>query len=468
MILQKKRIKLPTLIAIIVLLVGASVGIFLVQSETGFLPRATPEFAPKDLTVTNVTENSFTISWVTAEKAVGFLKYGQEAGSIKTIANDDRDTLTGSNANYTTHHITVRGLEPETAYFFKVASGGEGQYYDNNGQPYQVTTAPALGTPPPADTAYGEVMSSSGVSAEGALFYVSLPDGARLSTLVRDGGQWALSLSTARTKSLQKYLTYDPATTLYDVLIKNGVSEESKVVASTANDQPLPTITLGEDYDFSTQQESVEPGSSTESAILTDNETESATARTESGFNLEPLGEVVEATEELTILNPSTENEGVNTTQPEFHGTAPAGTVLTIEVHSENQIQDSITVSDNNTWVWTPPENLEPGEHTITASFTDSEGILQTITRSFTVFASEQSDVPAFVSTPSATPKATPKPTPVPATPPPRVSQPASGSGVPQSGNVETTIVISILGIVLLVGGVVLYKSPLLEGDLYE
>jgi hypothetical protein len=461
MMLQKKRIKLPTLIAIIVLLVGASVGIFLVQSETGFLPRATPEFAPKDLTVTNVSENSFTISWVTQEKAVGFLKYGEEASSLKTVANDDRDTLTGSNANYTTHHITVRGLEPETAYYFKVASGGEGQYYDNNGQPYQVTTAPVLGTPPPADTAYGEVLSSSGVSAEGALFYVSLPDGGRLSTLVRDGGQWALSLSTARTKSLQKYLTYDPTTTLYDVLIKNGASEQSKVVASTANDQPLPTISLGQDYDFSTQSESV----------ISENTTASASARTQSGFNLEPLGEVVEATEELTILNPSTENEGVNTTLPEFHGTAPAGTVLTIEVHSENQIQDSITVSDNNTWVWTPPENLEPGEHTITASFTDSEGILQTITRSFTVYASEQSDVPAFVSTPSATPKATPKATPQ-ATPlptaPSRVSQPASGSGIPKSGNTSTTILMSLFGIVLLAGGVVLYKWPLLEENSYD
>lgn len=455
MTIQKNKLKLPTLVAIVILLIGASVGIFLVQSETGFLPRATPEFAPKDLTVTNVTENSFTISWVTQEKAIGFLKYGLESNSLKTIANDDRDTLTGSNENYATHHITVRGLEPETAYYFKVASGGEGQFYDNNGKPYLVTTAPVLGTPPPADTAYGEVQSSSGISAEGSLLYISLPDAGRLSTLVRDGGQWAMSLSTARTKSLQKYLTYDETTTLYDVLVKNGAGEQSRVVASTGNDQPLPTIILGQDSDFSAQIENVD---SDDDELET--ATQSANPRTQSGFNLEPLGEVVEATEELTILNPATEKEGVNTTKPEFNGTAPAGTVLTIEVHSENNIQDTVTVSDNNTWVWAPPENLEPGEHTITASFTDASGIIQTITRSFTVYASDQSDEPAFISTPSATPKPTPRPTATP-TPPLRVSQPASGSGMPKSGNATTTIMVLFLGMTFLISGILIYKKPL-------
>lgn len=461
--------KVPAIIGIILLVVGAGVGVFLVQTNTGFLPRAAPEFAPKELTVTNITENSFTISWTTEQKALGYLKYGENAKSLSETVNDDRDQLTNSKGSFVTHHITVRGLSPETAYFFKVASGGEGQFYDNNGQPYQVTTASVLGTPPPADTAYGEVMTSAQTPAVGALVYVNLPDGARLSTLVRDGGDWALSLSTARTKTLQKYLTYDPENTIYDLLIKAGSDQQSRVVATTKNDQPVPTIVMGQDYDFSTQLEEIEPGSESEASMQDNSATSSASARTESGFNLEPLGDVVEATEELTILNPAVDDEGINTTLPEFHGTAPAGTILTIEVHSDQEITDTVQVGENNTWVWSPPENLEPGEHTVTASYTDANGILQTITRSFTVYAADQSDEPSFVSTPSATPRPTPTPTPTSSptptpitTPPPRVSQPSTQSGVPQSGSVSQTFGLLLFGFILIISGGLFYKREVI------
>ena len=455
-LIKPKKISIPLLLGMLLLVAGVSVGVFLMRSSTSFLPRATPEFAPKNLTVTNITENSFTISWVSEQKGVGYIQYGEGAATLDETATDDRDSLTGSRGSFATHHVTVRSLSPEKAYFFKVASGGNGQFYDNNGQPYQVPTAPVLGTPPPADTAYGEILTSAATPAVGSLVYIGLPDGNRLSTLVREGGQWALSLSTARSTSLQTYLSYDPATTIYDVLVVGDATSQSRVVTTTGGDQPLPSITLGQDYDFSSQTTSVEPGSASESALLTETATESATPRTTSGFSLEPLGEVAEATEELTILNPAIEKEGVNTDQPEFHGTAPAGTVLTIEVHSETPISDTVTVADNNTWAWTPPTNLAVGDHTVTVSFTDEKGILQTMTRSFTVFAADTNDEPSFVSTPSATPKVTPKPT---STPPPRVSQPASGSGGPKSGNTSTTFSLLFSGLLLVLFGSVIARS---------
>ena len=59
----KKNRKLPAIIGILLLVVGVGAGIFLVQNDTGFIPRATPEFAPQSLVVTNIAENSFTISY---------------------------------------------------------------------------------------------------------------------------------------------------------------------------------------------------------------------------------------------------------------------------------------------------------------------------------------------------------------------------------------------------------------------
>jgi hypothetical protein len=466
---KKKNIKLPAIIGILLLVVGVGAGIFLVQSDTGFIPRATPELAPQSLVVTNITENSFSISWVTDQKAGGFLKYGTMANKINTIENDDRDQLTGSTGSYNTHHITIKGLEPETTYYFKIASGGKSQFYDNNGQPYEVTTAPILGTPPPPDSAYGDVITSASTPADGAMVYISLPGAARLSSLVTDG-QWAISLSTARTASLQSYVEYDKKTTTYDVLIKNGAGESdmSEVNVTTGNDQPMATVTLGQDYDFTTQKESVDPNTDTEEELVDESKKDEVEAKTKSGFNLDPLGAVTEATEELTVLNPAVENEDLSSTKPEFMGTAPAGTTLTIEVHSDALYSDTVIVSENNTWSWVPPADLEPGDHTITVSFEDEKGILQTLTRSFVVYAADDNTNPAFTATPSATPKptpipaTTPKPTPTP-TPVSRVSLPSTSSGTLQPGSVENTYMILGLGLILMGLGGFIYSKEMIS-----
>ncbi len=461
--IKKKNRKLPAIIGILLLVVGVGAGIFLVQNDTGFIPRATPEFAPQSLVVTSITENSFSISWVTDEKTAGFLKYGVVANKINEIENDDRDQLTGSTGSYNTHHITIKGLEPETTYYFKIASGGKRQFYDNNGQPYEVTTAPVIGTPPPPDSAYGEVITSASTPADGAIVYISLPGAARLSTLVTDG-QWALSLSEARTSSFQSYVEYDKESTVYDVLIKNGVIEESKVLVNTGSDQPLRTVTLGQDYDFSAQAESVDPDAEDEDELLDESSEDNVEAKTESGFNLDPLGAVTEATEELTVLNPAVENEGISSTKPEFMGTAPAGTTLTIEVHSDPEYSDTVVVGENNTWSWVPPTDLDPGDHTITVSFEDENGILQTLTRSFVVYAADDSSDPAFTATPSATPKPTPIPTTTPSpTPVPRISQPSTSSGIPQPGSVENTFMILGLGLMMMGLGGFLYSKDVIS-----
>ena len=463
MSIKKKNKKLPAIIGILLLVVGVGAGIFLVQNDTGFIPRATPEFAPQSLVVTNITENSFSISWVTDEKTGGFLKYGVVVNKINEIENDDRDQLTGSTGSYNTHHITIKGLEPETTYYFKIASGGKNQFYDNNGQPYEVTTASVLGVPPPSDSAYGEVMTSASTPVDGAVVYISLPGAARLSTLVTDG-QWALSLSEARTSSFQSYVKYDQESTVYDVLIKNGVIEESQIIVNTGSDQPMATVTLGQDYDFSTQVESVKPDTGEEDELLDESSEDEVEAKTESGFNLDPLGAITEATEELTVLNPAVENEDLSSTKPEFMGTAPAGTTLTIEVHSDPEYSDTVIVNDNNTWSWVPPIDLDPGDHTITVSFEDKNGILQTLTRSFVVYAADDSTNPAFTATPSATPKPTPIPTPTPtSTPVPRVSQPSTSSGVPVSGSVENTYMILGLGLILMGLGGFLYSKDMIS-----
>lgn len=441
------RARIPTLIAIVLLLAGGGVGVLLVGQGTGFLPRAGPEFTPQNVTITNVTDTSFSVSWTTDAMAGGFVAYGLSDTELSSTQRDDRDEFSGVVDQYLTHHVTIRGLQPMTTYYFKVGSNEE--LYDVNGAPYQVSTGTFLGALPPADTIYGQVETAVGVPADGALVYLTLPGAGTLSGLVKESGQWALSLSSGRTADLGAYASYDPEDTVVTLSIY-GERVQSRVTVTTQNARPVPVVTLGQDYDFT------EGGGS---PLSTPVATTGATLdNTVSGFDLSPLGQTVAPSSELTLLNPAEEREPVNTQRPEFYGTGPAGATLTITVNSSDQVTDTVVVGANNQWDWTPPDTLEPGEHTITISFTDTDGFLQTVTRSFVVYAAGESELPAFTTTPSATPQPTPSPTPSPTPTPLPTRSPtptpiASSSTLPTAGATTPTWFLFIAGGMMLSSG---------------
>jgi chitodextrinase len=161
--LMKKQI--PTIVGLIILFIGAGAGMFLVSDEVEFLPRAAPEFTPRRLQITNVTDTSFTVSWVTDEPTVGYLRYGTTPDT-QTIVTDDRDQLSGDTSDYRVHHVTVRGLTASSQYYFEVGSGGESDLYDNDGVPYEVNTGKSLAAPTESESIYGKVVTQAGSPAE--------------------------------------------------------------------------------------------------------------------------------------------------------------------------------------------------------------------------------------------------------------------------------------------------------------
>lgn len=455
--------KIPTALGVVVLVVGAVVGVLFLQRKTSFSPRAVPEFTPQNLTVTNVTDNSFTMSWLTDQPTGGFLHYGANEADLDSTQGDDRDVLTGSVGSFETHHVTVRGLQPQTTYYVRIGSGDTGQLYDNNGSAYEVTTGSAVGAPPPADTAYGQVETVAGTPAEGAIVYVTLPGVIPQSGLVKESGQWAVSLSTAFASDLKGYGTYDADNEKVTLLVMAGVETQATAVTTTGNDQPVPLITLGGIFDFTDGGEQAAGGKAAETRDPV-----------VSKFDLSPLEGVPVATSELTILNPSADSEAVNTQRPEFRGTAPAGATLTITVNSSQPLIGTVAANETNEWSWTPPEDLAAGEHEMTVTYTDAEGILQTLSRSFTVYAATESDLPAFTSTPSATPvpspipTATPTPSPSPSpapTPTPvatdggRVIMPPADSEVPTAGVAAPTLLLLLMGTGMIGLGILFWKQ---------
>ncbi len=435
---NSSKIHFPTALGLLILLVSIGVGVYLVKTKTSYDTKADEKAVPKQVMITNVTDTGFSVSWITDEASTGLVKYGVEAGSMKQTALDDRDQLSGESGVFELHHVSLKSLKPQTTYYFKLESGGK--QFDNNGKPFEKMTGPTLGTPPAADPVYGTILSSSGVGVEGTIVYVNIANAAPVSALTKTGGNWALSLSTARSEDLSSYLNYDTQASIVNLMAQGGKAGVSPVITTTANDSPVPDITLGQSHDFRT---AVAP----EPPTVADNTVDNSESK--SGFSFDPVAsDSAEASSsgEVTLENPSFDGEVINATQPAIVGTGPEGTVLSITVNSENEYTGSATIDKDGNWEFVPPEGLEPGEHTVTVSYIDGEGVEQTITRNFVVAAAGESETPAITATPSGSVS----------TDSSRTSQPSTESGVPEPGTFEVTLMMLMTGLGLLIGGMVI------------
>ena len=441
-----KKLKIPTIIGLVILVVGVFASVLLIKEGPRWLTRAAPETKPKQIQFTNLTDNGFSVSWITDIATSGFVKYG-EANQLNQVARDDRDEMSGETGDFTTHHVTLRNLKPGTVYQLQIFSANQPQ--ESNGQYHQVTTAPTLTLPsPPSDVAYGTVNTPAGSPAEGAIVYLSLPGATPQSTLVKSSGNWVVALNLARSDDLSNYAQYDQQLTAIDLMIQGGDLGTATAVVTTKNDSPVPLITLGENHDF---REEASP--------LPQEEISEATES--SRFTLEEIEATRTATQtsEVTIANPSDE-ENVNAQKPEFSGQGPAGKVLEIVIESSSTYTDTLVVDESGNWHWTPPANLEPGEHTITITYEDDQGEEKTLTHTFTILAAGDSNLPSLTATPSG--EASPSPSPSPsvrpspsASPSGQVSMPSTEAGVPDSGYLTPTFLVFIMGLGLISFGLV-------------
>lgn len=448
---MKKVKTIPTILALFILLLGIIAGVVLIKSGFGISTKAKLEITPKQVKITNISENSFTVSWVTDEQTNCFLKYGTK-GEISFTASDERDELSGKQENFFTHYVTPKNLKPATDYFFKINCGGK--LFDNNGQPYQVKTASSpQGAMPPNDIAYGVVLKQDGSSAAGVIVYLSLANAAPLSSLTKASGSWVIPLNFARSPDLSSWAVYDREASIEEIFVQGGPEGTATAVAVTKYDSPMPAITLGGNFDF--RQPPPQPTPTVEQQTTSN-----------SRFSVE---EITTPSASLEIISPSP-GESVNTLKPEILGTGPAGETLTITIHSSETLTSKITINNDGRWSWIPPQELSPGEHTVIVSLADG----RKVTHTFTVLAAGESELPSFTASPSATVTPTPTSITIPTplltstptstftpTPITRVSVPSTEGGVPRPGNLTPTFLFFIMGVSLLFLGIIWKKLPI-------
>ena len=471
--------RIPTLIGILVLALGVAAGVFLVSSRQ-FLGVEAEIAKPQDVRVTNVSDRGFTVSWTTSKESVGFVKYGSSEGSLSGVSGSNNQTASRI------HHLVVPdqggGLNANTEYFLKIVS--EGVEFDNNGVAWRTGNIGAELDLPQGEpnVISGSITDSSGGPIRGALVRASISGVDALSTISSSSGDWAITLSTARTTDRQAYANITDSS-LIDIFVRSedGRIASAKMTPTVA--KPAPAIVLGQSHDFrSSEIISSDVGTPTASLPPLEqgdnqvNETPQPSASASPAAEALPSGKasgfvVVDTEVEPSIATVEVESivdgEVINTNKPEFFGVAPAGLQLSIKVESTDPITDQVQAASDGDWSWSPPENLDPGEHKLTVSWRDASGILRSITRTFVVQASED---PAFVATSSAgatsTPTSTPKQTSTPvatikptatalttAIPTPRITIPSTESAIPQSGSLTPTVLISMMGIMLLIFG---------------
>lgn len=436
--------KIPTIIGLLIIFVGIGMGwYFIGKNKT----KIDPNIAPNKVTITNVSDNKFSVSWVTKNPTIGYVEYGKVGEKLEKKAFDDRG---GEASVFLTHHITVDELQPNTVYTFRLVSGSKTSRFDNGGKPYSVTTGEVISNIPAARSFYGSVSGAS----EDAIVYFSIPGGYPASMPLKNNGAYTLSATTIRTSDLKSFLTYDPSATVVGITIETG-AQTTRVNASTANVAPVPTITLGKNEDFLNPQGEAQVAEKTEVetpvTTPTTNPTEPQVAEI---FNVEPLAETggvnaVTGEMEVTLTNPSVEGEVLSSLRPEFSGEGSSNMVFTISLTGQRSISDTVRVPSNGKWVWTPPIDLKAGKQKVTITYTDEDDKTQTIERSFTASVASTSKTPAFEASPSGSTKS-PSPT-------PRTNMPATESGVPVTG-VMTPLFMSLgVGVVSIVIGAIMF-----------
>lgn len=381
--------RIPTVIALLILLIGLGGGIFLAESTLRFFSPSDQETRPQDIQLTNRTASMATISWLTTKNSVGYIEYGLVNGPMKAIGVDDRTRKHGRTIYSTTHHITLNHLVPEQKYQFVIRS--EGKRYDDRSKPYIFTTLPRQNLAQ-INPVYGTVTLPDANPAGGTIVYLTLEDAEPLSALVKPSGHWLIPLNIAHSREDKL-----PFTTIegkkIELIIRKSPTEVAQAIADTRTINPLQTIVIGKTYDFRVQTTAQQPVAPD---IL--------------GASLS------ETTDYITvdIIQPEHE-QALTSNRPLIRGKGIPGKSVSITLESIPQ-SATVSVDKRGNWSWTPLQKLSPGTHTVTIQTYDQTGKLVNITRKFTVLPSGSrvlgEATPSATQTPSPTTTLTPSPSP--------------------------------------------------------
>lgn len=192
-------------IGAIVLIIGLIAGISMVTTGNySFKGRAQVldhNVYPKKPLITNITENSMTISYFTPIKAVKTqVSYGKN-GTMEYVAYDDRGD--DYNKPRYTHYVTLKGLDPGTEYFVRIDETGPEPFLEYT-YIKQKTLSPIKGAQK-SITFTGTVHPKYEKTVNEGIIYLNVHNGQYMSASLGKDGKFSIPLGGYRTDDLGSY-----------------------------------------------------------------------------------------------------------------------------------------------------------------------------------------------------------------------------------------------------------------------
>ncbi len=405
--------RIPTIVALLVLLFVVGISTILVQTGVFYIGKAAPDTNPQNFSISNITDTSFTVIFTTAGLVEGTVAL-TNSDTGNTISLDDRDKKTGVKNKYFSHHITIQNLKPKTSYSFKLLVGSD--EYEN--QSYTTTTGVTIESPPPAQNPiYGRVLNPDGTQDNDAIVSARTESSSLITAHTTQKGEFILPTNSLRNIQHDGYIILSENTEFDISAIKQNM--KTSVKASFKISQNLPPITLLQEYVFTPN---IKP---TQTPIATG---------LDAGIS---SGE----TDPLSITTPR-EDESFTDLKPLFEGTAlPEQTVnLSVSGVFSQQVLANVV----GYWSFRPSVDFPPGKYTLLASSKNSLGDTINASSNFSIFPQGSQVLadslnPTTTPTSAPTPTSSPTPTPLPSsTPTPIQSTPIPTAQVSPTAVPET------------------------------
>jgi hypothetical protein len=415
---MKKEKRIPTILGLILLIGGVIAGVSLSGERTNTRSKASGDCTPINPQVTNVTNQSIDVSFTTNAQCLANIVVDNR--TVTDFRYVDTGVKESSNR---THYFSVNNLKENSEYNFTIISGGDSYNHPN----YKVTTGKRPNTSiPTSNLAWGRVFNPDLSSAEGSVVYLNIPGASPLSAIVTSNGNWNISLANSFNEEKNNWFPL-PSNQSEDFIIISNDGQATQITGNTSRNNPVPDIIIGQNR-FS-------------ELPVTGNDT---------GFIDNVPSTNPEKT--LTVSNPQ-ERETIFTSRPDFFGSAPVNSKLTVKIEDIEDFSSEISSETDGTWHWSPIKDIPLGEHTFVINPSNSPSNL--IRRKFTVVSQDNVGMAFTASQSAVLPTSTPtlKPSPTKAEPTAvRVSKPSTESGVPKTGvMLPTFLLMTLSGIFFLI-----------------
>ncbi len=214
--------------------------------------KASPDTLPKDIVISNIGDQTITISWQTVSETTSFVTYGLNSPNEQT-ALDDRDNDIPSPKF--THHVTISNLIPQTEYSYKIVSG------NNSSETSKFQTAPTLSDQSGSKPVIGSVLDKDGQPLKDGIVYLTVSGAVTQSAPVKEYGNFLIPINQIRTQDLTSLLIPEEMT-FAKITAIGSKGQATALIKLGSFENPLGPLKLGEDVDLSSPNPSSSPEAS--------------------------------------------------------------------------------------------------------------------------------------------------------------------------------------------------------------